>query len=252
MTFRSLIHPPADWLDDPPPGRIAGVALATVAGLALYGFTIGYCRSPVLGFYVAVKLPLLIALTLGCNGLLNGLLGILLGTGLGFRQSFLALLSSFALAALLLGSLAPVALFIVWNAPSAESPHAALAHNAFLLIHTLLIGTAGIAANLHLHKQLLLRASNRSAANTTLFAWLGGSAFLGAQFSWLLRPFFGTPTQKVEFLRPDPFDGTFYEAVWQALNKTTGGHAAVPVTVLTILLAIVLIRIIRPNKTKLV
>ena len=75
-----------------------------------------------MGGYVAVKLPLLVALTLGCNGLLNGLLGLLLGTGLGFRQSLLALLSSFALAALILGSLAPVTFFLAWNAPSPGRP----------------------------------------------------------------------------------------------------------------------------------
>jgi hypothetical protein len=108
MQLRQLIQPDADWLDNPSPRRVGWVALMACVGLAVYGFTVGFWRDPLLGFYVAVKMPLLVALTLACNGLLNGLLGLLLGTGLGFRQSLLALLSSFALAALILGSLAPV------------------------------------------------------------------------------------------------------------------------------------------------
>jgi hypothetical protein len=59
MHLRQLIQPDADWLDAPSPRRVARVAL-------------------------------LIALTLGCNGLLNGLLGLLLGTGLGFANDHLA------------------------------------------------------------------------------------------------------------------------------------------------------------------
>jgi hypothetical protein len=98
MNLRQLIQPDPDWLDAPTPRRVATVALTACVGLAVYGFTVGFWRDPVMGAFVAVKLPLLVALTLGCNGLLNGLLGLLLGTGLDFRQSLLALLSSFALA----------------------------------------------------------------------------------------------------------------------------------------------------------
>ena len=39
------------------------------------------------GAYVAVKLPLIIFITLIVNGLLNGLLGLVLGSGIGFRKS---------------------------------------------------------------------------------------------------------------------------------------------------------------------
>ncbi len=90
MHLRQLIHPPADWLDVPSPRRVARAALMAVTGFALYGFTVGFWRDPLMGVYVAIKMPLLVALTLACNGLLNGLLGLLLGTGLGFRQSLLA------------------------------------------------------------------------------------------------------------------------------------------------------------------
>ncbi|NQX00547.1 hypothetical protein HQ447_07785, partial [bacterium] len=112
MNLRRLIQPDHNWLDAPSPRRVADVALTACAGLAVYGFTVGFWRDPLMGGYVALKLPLLVAHTLACNGLLNGLLGLLLGTRLGFRQSLLALLTSFALAAVILGSLAPVTFFL--------------------------------------------------------------------------------------------------------------------------------------------
>jgi len=225
MLLRPLLQPDAAWLDAPSARRTLRTAGVAALGLAAYGFTVGSWRSPLMGAYVAAKMPLLVACTLGCNGLLNGLFGILLGGGLGFRQSWLALLSSFALAALILGSLAPVTLFLAWNAPPPDSPGAASAHAAHLLVHTALIAFAGIAGNLHLHRLLTARAPTRAVANATLLAWLAGNGFLGAQFAWMLRPFFGTPTLKVTFLRPDPMNGDFYQAVWRALDRLTGGHA---------------------------
>jgi hypothetical protein len=224
VTLRDLIDPTTGWLDSPTPRRVSVVALVTCAGLAVYGFSVGYWRSPLMGVYVAVKMPLLIACTLGCNGLLNGLLGMLLGSGLGFRQSLLALLTSFALAALILGSLAPVTWFLAWNAPAPDSSGADQAHAFYLVAHTFLIGFAGITANLHLHRLLTAKASNPTAATATLLAWLGGNCFLGAQFSWVLRPFFGSPSLAVAFLREDPLRGNFYQAVWRSLQHITSGN----------------------------
>lgn len=250
MNLRQLIQPDPDWLDAPTLQRVVFVALTAVAGLALYGFTVGYWRDPVMGGFVAVKLPLLIGFTLASNGLLNGLLGLLLGTGLGFRQSLLALLTSFALAALILGSLAPITFFLAWNAPAPTSPAASSAHSAYLVTHTALIGFAGITANLHLHRLLAVKAPTAAAATATLLAWLGGNAFLGAQFSWILRPFFGTPGLKVQFLRDDPFDGTFYEAVWNAIDRLSGGFGLPALAVLMLFLtAPILLAIAKNHRT---
>ena len=247
MHLRPLIQPAPDWLDAPTSGRVLRVALTAVAGLALYGFTVGFWRDPLMGVYVAVKLPLLIALTLACNGLLNGLLGLLLGTGLGFRQSLLALLTSFALAAVMLGSLAPVTLLLAFNAPPPDAPGAQNAHAAYLVTHTFLIGFAGITANLHLHRLLATRAPTPAAATATLLAWLAGNGFLGAQFSWILRPFFGTPSLEVQFLRPDPLRGNFYETVWRSIDQITGGFGLPALAVIVLILVIPIAQAIQKN-----
>ncbi|RYD22462.1 MAG: hypothetical protein EOP88_07995 [Verrucomicrobiaceae bacterium] len=247
MNLRELIQPDTAWLDEPTPGKVVPVAVMACAGLALYGFTVGFWRDPVMGGYVAVKLPLLVALTLACNALLNGLLGLLLGTGLGFRQSFFALLTAFALAGVILGSLAPVTFLMAWNAPPPSSPGAKTAHAAYLVTHTLLIGFAGIAANIHLHRLLAAKAPTATAATATLLAWLGGNGFLGAQFSWILRPFFGTPTLKVQFLRDEPMNGNFYQSVWTALQEITGGAGMPVLSLILILIAVPILSTIHSN-----
>lgn len=226
VTPREIIHAPAGWLCDPALGRITSTALWALAGFACYGLTLGWWRAPLMGSYTMVKLPLLVALTLGANALLNGILGMLLGTGLGLRQSFLALLTSFTVAGLILGSLSPVTFLLAWNAPPPGTAGESVSHASFLVFHTFLLGFAGVVANVRLYRLLTAQTTSRTAARATLFCWLGGNAFLGAQFSYVLRPFFGTPGLPVQFLRDDPLRGNFYEALWGSLDRLCGGNAA--------------------------
>lgn len=249
--MRHILRPDAAWVLAMNGRRAVGVAVIAAIGLAFYGFTVGYWRSPLMGCYVAIKMPLLIACTLVCNALLNGFLGMLLQTGLGFRQSLMALLWAFGVAALILGGLSPVTFFLAWNAPSPTVPDAATAHASYLLAHTLLIACAGVFSNLHLHRVLSQQSAQGNAATITLLSWLGGNAVLGAQFSFILRPFFGTPHLKVAFLREDPFAGTFYETVWFSMNKITSGHAAWVLSILALSSILILSKTLTSTKTQL-
>jgi hypothetical protein len=175
-----------------------------------------------MAFYVALKLPFIIFLTLFINGMLNGMLSLALGSGIGFRKSLQFLLTGFAIMSIILGALSPISFFATLNMPEPGAlGDAATWHGANLLLHTSLIAYAGILAHSRLLHYVRDYADSPSAGTHTFLAWLTGNLFVGAQISWILRPFFVSPGLEVEFLRVDPFDGNFYEAVFRAIRNVT-------------------------------
>ena len=79
------------------------------------------------------------------------------------------------------------------------------------------VAFAGVIANVQLYRLLSHICGSQALGQRIVFVWLGVNLFLGAQLSWNLRPFFGTPHLPVRFLREDPFAGSFYEAVFHLL-----------------------------------
>jgi hypothetical protein len=138
--------------------------------------------------------------------------------GLSFKQTSLAILMSFAIAASILAGFAPITLFVWFNAPALASPDAILGHSLMLLTHVFVIAFAGVAANQRLLRLLETTSGHVRTGRAVFFSWLAGNLFLGAQLAWNLRPFIGSPKLAVQFLRNDPLRGNFYEAVWHALG----------------------------------
>jgi hypothetical protein len=206
------------WLTDPGLTGAAFCVVTAFLGAGLYGATVGLWRAPLQSLYTAIKFPLLILLTAAGNALLNGLLAQLLGSSLSFRQTSRAILMSFALTGLILGGLMPVSLFVLYNTPPLASRATLLGHSLTLLTHVAFIASAGVIANRRLFGLLTTLCPNRVIASRVLFGWLAGNLLLGSQLAWVLRPFIGSPALKIEFLRPDPLRGNFYEAVWHALR----------------------------------
>ena len=162
--------------------------VATIAvGCGAYGMAIGLWRDPRMAVYVGVKLPLLIFLTLIVNGLLNGMLAQVLESKLSFRQTILGCLMSFAVFALILGSISPLVAFMVWNSPEAGEAGASQSHATILLANVLIIAVAGIVSNVKFYSTLQAFAKNRIVALRVLGAWLAGNLFVGAQLSWNLH-----------------------------------------------------------------
>jgi hypothetical protein len=192
--------------------------LVTIVGCGVYGTTVGIWRAPLQAGYTALKFPLLIFLTCGGNALLSGILAQLLGSGLSFRQTSAAILMSFATAAVILGALSPITLFVIFNAPALTSSTRVVGHSIVLLMHVFLIAYAGIVANRGLLRVLQQLTGSRAVARRVLVSWLAGNLLLGAQLAWVLRPFIGSPRLAVQFLRDDPLRGNFYEAVARALS----------------------------------
>jgi hypothetical protein len=197
-----------------------------IAGAGFFGAAMGSWRDPLQAFYVALKFPLILLLTAAGNALLNAILAPLLGLNISLRQSFLAVLTSFAIAAAILGSFSPLVAFLVWNAPpiSEALRTSSSAHSLVLLANVLAIAFAGVIANLRLQGLLQELCRNVAVSRRVLLAWLGVNLFLGSQLSWILRPFIGSPGLPVEFLRAKAFEGNFYESVFHAamrlLNST--------------------------------
>jgi hypothetical protein len=188
-----------------------------VIGAGLFGAALGYWRDPWQALYAGIKLPFILLLTATANGLLNVMLAPLLGLRIAFRQSFLAILASFALAAAILGAFSPLAAFVIWNSPPlTEGANNSTTHAAILLLLVVVIAFAGIAANVRLLQLLRSLAGGRSGAVRVLFAWLVVNLFFGSQLSWILRPFIGSPNLPVEFLRAQAFDGNFFETVFSS------------------------------------
>ncbi len=52
-----------------------------------------------------------------------------------------------------------------------------------------------------------------------ILAWLATNLLLGAQLSWIARPFFGQPDLEVVFLRDDAFRSNFFEALASSIGR---------------------------------
>ena len=188
-----------------------------LVGAGLYGAAMGWWRDPQQGLYTAIKFPLIILLTTLGNALLNAMLAPLLGLNIPFRQSFLAIVASFAIASAILGSFSPLTAFLVWNSPPiVDARWSGGTYSFIMLVHVGVIAFAAIAANLRLRNLLRELGGSPRVARRVLVAWLAGNLFLGSQLSWILRPFIGAPGLPLQFLRDHPLQGNFYETVFRS------------------------------------
>jgi len=191
-----------------------------VVGSGLYGATMGGWRAPEQAFFVAIKFPLIILLVTAGNALINGLLAPLLGLSIRFYQSFSAIVMSLTVTSAILGAFSPVMAFLIWNAPSMGSKASTQSSYCLILLaHVAVIALAGTTGNVRLLQLLVRLSSNRAIALRVLGAWLTGNLFLGTQLTWILRPFIGSPTLPVEFLRANAFHGNFYETIFHSFQE---------------------------------
>ncbi len=210
----------ADWIGHFETRRFGFQIAVIVVGAGLYGAAMGCWRDPWQALYVAIKFPLILLLTALGNALLNAMLAPLLGLNISFRQSLLAILMSFAVIAAILGAFAPLAGFLVWNAPVMTPDVKSTATYGFIkMVHVAVIAFAGIAGNARLFQLLVRLAGRERIARRVLFAWLAVNLFLGSQLTWIARPFIGAPQLPVVFCATRRFQGSFYENVFRTVLK---------------------------------
>lgn len=208
------------WVSDMDGLAFARSVLTLLIGVGAYGFSIGLWQGPIMASYVAIKLPLIIFVTLTINALLNGMMAQLLGSRLSFAQTWFALVTSFSIFGLVVGSLAPITIGMALEMTEPDAPGGELAHRRLLLLHTLIVAFAGLISTWRL--LLLFRGftPDYAKAKACVIALILGNLFVGAQVSFLFRPIFCQPGLPIQFLRPDLFEGNFYESVLWALNNS--------------------------------
>jgi hypothetical protein len=181
----------------------------------------GSWREPMQALYTGIKLPLAILLTTLGNGLLNGMLAPLLGLNVTLRQSLALVLFGFAITALILGALSPVALFMVWNTPPLNGAMQLTSPEYGFLQLTLavFIAAAGTIGCARLWPLLREWAGNARVGGRVLFAWLATNLFLGSQICWVLRPFIWDPAGPPRFMGREYLRGSFFQTVFEAAMR---------------------------------
>jgi hypothetical protein len=196
----------------------ARLGAITAVGAAIYGLVLGSWRDSEIALYDAVKLPLVLLLTSVSTMFFHFVVARLLGAPLLFRQTVVLTALSGAISAVILGALAPVvALFTFCS--QAPSETARTTYQLLYVVHFLAVGASSFVGTLFLWRTLRDIAGSAALTRRIYVAWIAVDALVGGEFSWVLRPFIGSLTLPVAFLRPDAFHGNVYEAF---LNNVTG------------------------------
>lgn len=196
---------------------ILEMAVFIVISSAFYGYVLASWRSQLLGLYVAVKLPVLMLGTTSLVMLLNWISATALRSNMSFVQVVALTYGAMGVTCLILAGLVPVtAFFTFFAAPANEvsSCDARFTHNCLLLVHVLLIGTAGMAGNMALIRGFRVVAGASCPVRKLYWCWVSAFAVVGCQLSWILRPFIGSPFFKVAFIREDCLKRNFFEFIF--------------------------------------
>ncbi|MEX2316793.1 MAG: hypothetical protein WD669_06555 [Pirellulales bacterium] len=161
--------------------------------------------------YSAVKVPLLLTFSFAISLPSFYVLNSLFGLGSDFGRAIRALAAAQAGLAIILASLSPLTL--MWYA-SSDNYQNALRFNGLMFL------VASISA------QWLVRGFYRPLIERNprhrllLWCWLSVYVLVAIQLAWWLRPFVGSPTADVQFIRRQAWDNAYvYVAnlIWQTL-----------------------------------
>lgn len=218
--------------------RIArACVVAIVLGAGAYGAAFGLWRAPTQALFGAAKLPLVL---LGVALLTAGssvAIAPLLGARITARQTLGAILISLAVTASILGALAPPAIALVLTLPPIERDGAASIAQSLVLAHTLVIAIAGVAGVLALLALVRKLVPSRRVAQRVVVAWMASQLLIGAQLSWLLRPFLGHGDRPVTFFSPDALEGGFFDEILRLSSARFGAASPLVLGWLAVMLA---------------
>jgi hypothetical protein len=195
--------------------------LIAVAMAACYGVVMGgtnwlqgqdalpFNQEFLLMLVTGVKVPVLYLLTLLIVVTPIYVSSTFVGSGITFSQMVALLLSSTAIMATTLASMASVAFFFSLTTTS----------YAFIkLLHVVFFAYAGVAGIAYLLRgfHAIAPGAKRATLQWIFVLWLVLYMFVGTQMAWSLRPFVGSPELEFQLFRQK--EGNFYENVFQSIG----------------------------------
>ncbi len=165
---------------------------------AFAGLSVGAWTGGIHALYVATKVPLLLLGTLVIGLPAMSLLGRFIGCPLGLRDSANLALSTIARTAVVLGALAPATTYFALTLPS----RGLTVYRVVVLSQVFAFAIAGFVGVTALRKRLAQAVPSKAKHLRVMLLWMLIYSFVGAQLTWLLRPFLGNPGAAVEYLRP--------------------------------------------------
>ncbi len=193
------------------------ISMAVLCALlsGAYGFAMGVQQSLQQAASSAVKLPVLFLTTaLFCVPSLYTF-NVLLGQQFRFLQTVALMATTLGTTAILLASIAPIALFFTLTTSDSSF---------LLLMHVVICGTCGLYGVRYLYRGCTYIAYRMERPLNTflLRMWITIYAIVGMQLSWRLRPFLGGDPEANFILLHSKFEGNFLTAVFDAIARLLG------------------------------
>ncbi|MCC6644622.1 MAG: hypothetical protein IT374_03495 [Polyangiaceae bacterium] len=215
--LESLARAPERFVRDagaPSTSSTRALLATIVLGGAVFGAVIGGYRGGAQVAYAAVKLP----------AFLLGTLALSVPAFVGLARAFSLRVEPAELVALSLGATARLALVLVGLAPVLWLLSGVCTYHSMTLWSTAAMLVAGLSASSLLFAGLARRGTWGKVAGALMVAVFG---LLGAQTSWMLRPFLVRPrTVHVPFMRA--VEGDPFGSVSTSLRSATGSFAREP------------------------
>jgi hypothetical protein len=202
-----------DWRLD----LAAIILFGAIAGLSVGAWTGGLHM-----FYVATKVPLLLLGTLVIGLPSMVILGRFIGCPLSLSGAASLTLSSIARTSVVLAALAPATAYFAFTLPA----RGAIVYRAVVLSQVFAFVVAGFVGVTALRGRLASVVENRARHARIVILWIALYSFVGAQLTWIVRPFLGNPGAPVEYFRPYAerigLDSNFYSAVFRLIKHSLG------------------------------
>ncbi len=161
--------------------------------------------------FTALKVPLLLGATFLLSLPSFAVINYLFGLGADLRSALRIMLSCQAVVALALASLAPFT--ALWYFSVRD-------YKMALLFNAIIYAIASLAGQYAIRRSYRSLIARNVRHRYMLWIWIGLYSFVGIQLAWVLRPFVGSPTELVQFIRTEELSNAYVriaQLLWAAI-----------------------------------